>query len=208
MIYSDCESAIKSILNLAMGRKRIRSTTREASMLSAAVLLLQNQDTILRWTKGHPERVDPDADYWSTEMWGNHLSDRAAAGVFWGDIDYQYAGLASNLLSIRSFPTLDALDLSSRLAPRASWLLSNCKGQLRSESILEAVQSARLLKYINTKVTYRTERGLTPKWFKLIDRENSFMEGPACLGDQPRGCLDFFPGESLRQPSVDRQEGR
>ena len=63
MIYSDCDAAVKSINNLSIGRKRLRATTRDASMLSAAVLLLlQDQDTLVRWTKGQPEGVDPDAD--------------------------------------------------------------------------------------------------------------------------------------------------
>ena len=74
-IYSDCEAAIKSVNNLSNGSKRIRSTTRDASMLSSAVNLLRDQDTLLRWTKGHPENVDRDADNWTKEMWGNHLSD-------------------------------------------------------------------------------------------------------------------------------------
>ena len=72
-IYSDCEAAVKSVNNLDRGSKRIRATTRDASMLSAAVNLLRDQDTVISWTKGHPERVDKDADNWTKEMWGNLL---------------------------------------------------------------------------------------------------------------------------------------
>jgi hypothetical protein len=167
MIYSDCEAAVKSINNLSLGRKRLRATTRDASMLSAAALLLKDQETLVRWTKGHPEGVDKDADNWSTEMWGNHLADRSAAGTFLGDMNYQYDGLDSNLLFIQSFPTLDALDLSSRLAIGGSWLLGNSRGQLRTESIMEAVQSSRLQQYITTRDSYRTARGVNPKWHRF-----------------------------------------
>lgn len=70
IIYSDCEAAVKSVNNVMRKTKRIRATTRDATMLSAAATLLQYQDTLLSWTKGHPERGEPDADNWTKEMWG------------------------------------------------------------------------------------------------------------------------------------------
>jgi len=89
-VYSDCEAAVKSVNNNRNATKKIRSTTRDASILSIAASHLQTQRSKVMWVKGHPERTAPDAETWTKDMWGNHLSDRTAAGVFYSPMDYQY----------------------------------------------------------------------------------------------------------------------
>ena len=63
-------------------------------------------------------------------------------------------------------PTLDILDLSSRLAPRASWLFCDKEGRLRSDSLMERVHNSRLQMYITNRDIFRTKRGMTSKWWK------------------------------------------
>jgi len=67
-------------------------------------------------------------------MWENHLADRTAAGRFFGQVDYQYPNLYSNLLSITALPTLDVKELSSRLAPMNFWYFCTDERQLVSTS--------------------------------------------------------------------------
>jgi hypothetical protein len=164
-IFSDCEAATKSIHSQLQSRKRIRASTRDASMLVLAAKLIQEMGTQVQWTKGHPERVDKDADNWTQEMWGNHLSDRSAAGSFSGDMDYQYDNLFSNLLNVTSFPDLDARDISPKIVPTQSWYFGSTTGQLVSTSISEAVGAQRLSRYIQVRDQDRLKRGLSPKWY-------------------------------------------
>jgi len=114
-IYSDCEAAVKSLYNHRNSKKPIRASTRDANILSIASAHLVSQNTSVKWVKGHPERTAKDADVWTKNMWGNHLSDRTAAGEFTSPTDYQYDGLYDNLISISPLPALDALLISSLL---------------------------------------------------------------------------------------------
>ena len=98
-ISSDCEAAVKSVNNLRESRKVIRAKARDASLLAMAAKLLGSQNTEVAWIKGHPEKSHPDADDWTKEMWGNHLADRTAAGIFFGQVDYQYQNIYLNLNS-------------------------------------------------------------------------------------------------------------
>jgi hypothetical protein len=164
IILSDCEAAVKSLHSVIKGSKRLKATTRDIAMLTSAAGLLNEHGNMVSWTKGHPERTEPDADNWTKEMWGNHLSDRAAAGMFTGDMDYQYDGLYSNLLAIRSFPDLDAPSTSKQVAPSQGWFFGSSSGQMVSTSIVEAVAAQRLNKYIQSRDQDRRNRNLPPKW--------------------------------------------
>jgi len=163
-VYSDCEAAVKSVNNNRNATKKIRSTTRDASILSIAASHLQTQRSKVMWVKGHPERTAPDAETWTKDMWGNHLSDRTAAGVFYSPMDYQYDGLYDNLLSITPFNRLDAELISPLLAPQNAWYFGTPTGQLRSKSLSEEVSRRRAKGYLAKRDKYRRERDLPYKW--------------------------------------------
>jgi ribonuclease HI len=163
-ISSDCEAAVKSVNNLRESRKVIRAKARDASLLTMAAKLLGSQNTEVAWIKGHPEKSHPDADEWTKDMWGNHLADRTAAGIFFGQVEYQYQNLYSNLLSITALPTLDVKELSSRLAPMNFWYFGTGEGQLVSTSITEAVQKNRATRYLQKRDGFRAERELPLQW--------------------------------------------
>jgi len=61
-VYSDCEAAVKSVNNNRNSSKLIRSSPRDASILSIAATHLQTQNSKVVWVKGHPERTAPDAE--------------------------------------------------------------------------------------------------------------------------------------------------
>ena len=163
-ISSDCEAAVKSVNNLRESRKVIRAKARDASLLTMAAKLLGSQNTEVVWIKGHPEKSHPDADEWTKDMWGNHLADRTAAGIFFGQVEYQYQNLYSNLLSITALPILDVKELSSRLAPMNFWYFGTDEGQLVSTSITDAVQKNRATRYLQKRDGFRAERELPLQW--------------------------------------------
>jgi len=160
-IYSDCEAAVKSLNNHRNSRKPIRASSRaDANILSIAFSHLLTQNTTVKWVKGHPERTAKDADVWTKDMWGNHLSDRTAEGEFTSPTDYQYDELYDNLISISLFPVLDALLLSSLLPLPNVWYFGSPTGQLISKSLMEEVNSRRVTRYLATRDSYRRERDI------------------------------------------------
>ena len=92
------------------------------------------------------------------------MADRTAAGIFFGQVEYQYQNLYSNLLSITALPTLDVKELSSRQAPMNFWYFGTDEGQLVSTSITEAVQKNRATRYLQKRDGFRAERELPLQW--------------------------------------------
>ena len=118
-ICSDCQSAVTNLQKNRHHTTAIRAKTRDASLLGAAIALWKDNDNVkLKWVKGHPEKEEADAAEWTREMWGNHLSDRAAAGVL-GSI-YQYQNLFSNMLVLAPFPPMNALTITANLVPNGT----------------------------------------------------------------------------------------
>jgi len=108
------------------------------------------------WVQGHPERTAPDAEAWTKDMWGNHLSDRTATEAFYSPTDYLYDEFYDDLISITPFPRLDISPISPLLAaPNVSL------SQLRSKSLTEEIHRRRAKGYL---ARYRRERDLQYKW--------------------------------------------
>jgi len=127
-IYSDCQSAVKKLHKLQYRLTGIRLKSAGASLHAAAVSHWNKIDEVnLQWVKGRPEKVVPDALLWTREMWGNHLSDRAAAGPLNCSSTYQYRNLSSNLLFLTPTVPLDAPSLSQHLVPDNDWYYGNNK---------------------------------------------------------------------------------
>ena len=90
-IISDCQSAVKRLHKLQYCSAPLRTKTRDASLLASSIAHWNHVEGVdISWTPGHPEKEQTDASLWTREMWGNHLSDRAAAGVLNSTNAYQY----------------------------------------------------------------------------------------------------------------------
>jgi len=161
---SDCKAAVKSVNNLRESRKMIKAKSRDAPLLTMAAKLLGSQNTEVVWIKGHPEKSHLVADDLTKDMWGNHLADGTAAGIFFGQIKFQYQNLYPNLLSITALPTLDVKDLSSCLAPMNFWCFGTDERHLVSTFITEAVQKNGATRYLQKRDGFRTERENPLQW--------------------------------------------
>jgi ribonuclease HI len=204
-IFSDCQAAVKKLHKLKDRVTTIRSKTRDASLLSATVSLWNSMEGAnVTWVKGHPEREEPDASLWTREMWGNHLSDRAAAGVLNCSNTYQYQNLYSNLLFLTPFPPLDALSVTKHLIPVGDWYFGDAKGQLVSPSIIDRVQHGRFIKYLLDRDAYRAERKLPPKWqfynFHLVSKFWKMSSSPTLRNLKNRLIFDkhWHPGNMAK----------
>ena len=164
-ILSDCQSAVKKLHKLRH-QVTIRSKTRDASLQAASISHWNSLDNAkIKWIQGHPEREEPDASSWTREMWGNHLSDRVAAGELNCTTVYQYQNLYSNLLYLTPLPPMDALSLTQHLVPSNEWYFGNSKRQLISPSVMDRIHHRRLGKYLADRDKERFERAhLPPKW--------------------------------------------
>ena len=70
-IFSDCKSAVQQLQSLRTGTSHVRSKSRDASLLNAAVDHWKTlEDLTIEWIPGHPEVDQPDASLWTREMWG------------------------------------------------------------------------------------------------------------------------------------------
>ena len=169
-IYSDCQSAVTKLRNIKNNKYTLRAKTRDVSLLAAAISHWNSlSNTNICWVKGHPEKKEPDASLWTRKMWGNHLSDRTAAGVLNGTTEYQYQNLYSNLLILTPQDPLDAMHLSQKLAPNGLWYYGTDKGQLLSPSIIDRIQTRRLCKYLNDRDTQRFNRAKLPSKWKYFN---------------------------------------
>ena len=163
-IYSDCESAVKKLNKLLVSPSALRASSRDVHLLTAALAHLRNGVGTLQWIKGHPERAQKDETLWTREMWGNHLADRAAAGILSSTKSYQNNNDSVYILNITSLPAQDASTLSSSLTTSGSWYLGRSNRQLSASSISEEVNKQRLEKYLQDRDANRAERLLPPKW--------------------------------------------
>ena len=204
-IFSDCQAAVKKLHKLRNRVTTIRSKTRDASLLSATISRWNSMEGVnVTWVKGHPEREEPDASLWTREMWGNHLSDRAAAGVLNCSKTYQFQNLYSNLLTITPFPPLDALSVTKHLLPAGDWYFGDVKGQLVSPSIIDRVQQGRFNKYLLDRDAYRAKRKLPPKWqfynFLLVSKFWKMSSSPALRNLKNRLIFDkhWHPGNMAK----------
>jgi hypothetical protein len=156
------------------------------------------------WVKDHPEREEPDASLWTREIWGNHLSDRAAAGVLNCSKTYQFLNLYSNLLTLTPFPPLDALSVTKHLLPAGAWYFGDVQGQLVSPSIIDRVQQGRFNKYLLDRDAYRAKRKLPPKWqfynFLLVSKFWKMSSSPALRNLKNRLIFDkhWHPGNMAK----------
>ena len=82
-ICSDCQAAVRKLEKNRYRARALRTKTRDSSLLELAISLWNSSANhlSLKWVKGHPEKEKADTSLWTREMWGNHLADRAAAGV-------------------------------------------------------------------------------------------------------------------------------
>jgi ribonuclease HI len=166
-ICSDCQSAVTKLQKNRHRTTAIRAKTRDASLLGAAISLWKDNGNVkIKWVKGHPEKEVTDASEWTREMWGNHLSDRAAAGVL-GPI-YQYQNLLSNMLVLTPLPPMEALTVTANLVPNGTWYFGNSKGQLISSSIVERIHNKRLTRYLAERDELRAKRLLPAKWSNFV----------------------------------------
>jgi len=113
--YSDCKSVVLKLQKLASLSSSLKTTSSDASLLSACVSFLSRQSTGLCWIKGHPKMFVPDESLRSREMWGNHLVDRAAAGSITTTSGCCYKNNYENHVYIHPVPSQDAPSLTSSL---------------------------------------------------------------------------------------------
>ena len=165
-ILSDCKSAVNKLHSFRLGSSSIRSKTRDASLLTSSVAHWRSLEGLpIAWTPGHPEAVQPDASLWTREMWGNHLADRSAAGELNFTTEYCYQNLWSNRLSLTPLPSLDAITLTSALAPPHLWYFGNRKKQLISPSAMDRIHQRGLDRYLVSRDKERWDRAKLPaKW--------------------------------------------
>ena len=98
-------------------------------------------------------------------MWGNHLADRSAAGELNFTTVYCYQNLWSNRLSLTPLPSLDAITLTSALAPPHLWYFGNRKKQLISPSAMDRIHQRGLDRYLVSRDKERWDRAKLPaKW--------------------------------------------
>ena len=184
-IYTDCQSAVLKLGKLSSYSSSINVSSADSSMLSSCLSYLSTLPVELCWIKGHPERSEPDESLWTREMWGNHLADRAAAGLLATASIYSYKDNFENHLSIFPIPTMTADSLSALLSPPDHWYFGTSDMQMRTPSIMEAVQLARLLRYLRDRDADRAKRRLPPQWsnyqIPLAARVWNFSRTPASI---------------------------
>jgi ribonuclease HI len=164
-ICSDCQAAVRKLHKNRRRPSALRAKTRDSSLLGVSISLWNSMDNLtIKWVKGHPEKVEPDASLWTREMWGNHLADRAAAGALTSSL-YQYQNLFSNAMYLTPFPPMEALALTARLAPLEAWYFGTTKRELLSTSMLDCIHRKRLTRYLVDRDQQRFDRAkLPPKW--------------------------------------------
>jgi len=148
IIYYDCKSAVLKLQKLVTLSSPLKTTSGDASLLSACVSFLSRQSTGLCWIKGHPERSVPDESFWSKETWGNHLTDRAASGSLTTTSVYNYKDTYENHVYIHLLPTQDAPFLTSSLIPDNTWFFGTSDMQLRSPSLMDSKYLRHLVQYL------------------------------------------------------------
>ena len=164
-IHSDCESAVKKLNRLLHTTTSLRASAKDVPMISAALKHLKQRGT-LKWIKGHPEKTQPDDTYWTREMWGNHLADRAAEGILLDKTFYQHNNDSIYVLNIVPLDYLDARTITPLLCPNNTWYFGREDKQLTSYSILDAVRTQRLNEYLVARDRDRAIRKQPPKWTK------------------------------------------
>jgi ribonuclease HI len=165
-IYSDCKSAVTKLQTIRSTNKPVRTKSRDASLTTASIDHWNKmEDVNISWVKGHPEKEFPDPALWTREMWGNHLSDRAAAGQLAFSTQYQYKD--SDILSLTPIPTMEALLLTPHLVPQSLWYFGNSAKQLVSPSIMDRIHCRRLDTYLRDRDKHRANRSLPPQWAEL-----------------------------------------
>jgi len=147
-ICTVCQSEVKKLHKYRYRTTALSTKTRDTSLLDATILNWNsNRNVYIKWVKGHLEKVETDAALWTREMWGNHLSDRSAAGVLTSPI-YQHQNLFDNIPLLTPLPPLDALSLTPSLVLTGAWYFGTEKRQLLSSSTLDRIYSKRLTKYL------------------------------------------------------------
>jgi len=71
-ICTNCQSAVKKLQINRYRTTALHTKTRDFSLLSASILHRNPNRNV---------NIKAEAALWTREMWGNHLSDKAAAGV-------------------------------------------------------------------------------------------------------------------------------
>ena len=158
-IFSDCKSAVLKLQKIQATNKPVRTRSRDASITTASIEHWNRMEAVdISWVKGHPEKEFPYPALWTREMWGNHLSDRAAAGSLAYSSQYQYKD--SEMLTLIPLPTMDALTLTPRLVPQSLWYFGNSAKQLISPSVMDRINQRRLDKYLRDRDKHRAARNL------------------------------------------------
>jgi len=97
-------------------------------------------------------------------MWGNHLSERVAAGVLTSPI-YQFQYLFDNIHYLTPLTPLNSLSLTLSLVPTRAWYFGTEKRQLLPSSILDSIYSKRLTKYLMDRdKEWHVRASFPPKW--------------------------------------------
>ena len=207
IIYSDCKSVVLKLQKLVALSSPLKTTSGDASLLSACVSFLSRQSTGLCWIKGHPERSVPDESFWSREMWGNHLADRAAAGSLTTTSVYSYKDNFENHVYIHPLPTQDASSLTSSLIPDNTWFFGTSDMQLRSPSLMDSIYLRRLDQYLRDRDRDRSSRSLPPKWHNrfipLAALLWDFSKNPASLAFHNRILWDKHWHQGNKAKAVD-----
>ena len=113
-IYKDCQSVQKLLIQ----RNLLRTLSRKENLILLQLGTIETEHIDKNWIPCHPERTVPDKVQWTKHMWGNHMTDAAAAGEW----DREESDLHGEHMTISVRPFL-MRKLPAKITRRKTYLL-------------------------------------------------------------------------------------